>query len=1587
MTFISYAQNFEDVMLWRALRTVEHGFYIDVGAQHPDTDSVTRAFYDRGWRGLNIEPVPDYHARLCAARPLDISLRIALGRAASSGRLHVIAGTGLSTTDDALALQHGAAYDVRTQDVEVQTLAQVCETYAPPAIHFLKIDVEGAEAAVLQGADFTRFRPWLVLVEATAPGTTVQTHEEWEPLLVQADYRFVWFDGLNRFYAAAERHAELALHFAAPVNVFDDFVRATDTEWVRRISQAEAQLADLMERAMTAEAAIELAERRTQDADARAQRAEARAQRDEPRALGAERRADAAERRLQETEARLAGLGADMQMFGAAFRFAQRDAAALRQSTSWRLTAPLRAGVKLARGLAGRAGEVQAPPVPHARPGWDLPPAASLAEPVAVTPVPASPTSTLPAPASPAGLPASARAHAALPVSGLPTLGLPAPGLSHSALSHSALSHAALSGTGLPAASVAQPVSGGGAPNAGPRHPVSRMSRTVHQFHSGSAVGDAITNAMMLIRAQLRAMGYRSEIYVEHLDPALAGDLHRLDDLPSGCDYVLILHFSMGFDAYERILQVPAPKVLMYHNITPAALFADQPVMQRYAELGRWQLAGLRGHVVAALADSDYNVLELRAAGFEDAQSCTLLFDLPALEAREEASPRDAGHPFTLLFVGRVIASKAQADLLEAFARFRTLHAGPSRLKLVGRRDGVGADYARAIDTRIEALGLQDAVTLTGLVTDAELAAHYRDADLYVSLSRHEGFGVPLVEAAAIGLPVLAWPAGAVAYTLGGSAGMLAARDPDHVAARLAELAADPAARAAIARAQRAALARFDLAAQMSTMTLALARAGAPPPQDTVAAGLYARNLRFTVSGHVRGSYSLAAINRSVALALEAARPGHVRLAPVEGEPTTDLGRLPDAERDAVQSLAGLPAHESGPVVVISQHYPVHVPQEPADARLAYVFWEESLIPPATVDVLNAHFHAVLAPSRFVAKALVDSGVSRPVHTVGFAPDLSAYAGLPGPYPAQPGGCTTFLHVSSAFPRKGVDVLLAAYARAFRAADPVRLVIKTFPNPHNDAAARIAALRQADPDAPYIELVDADLDDAGLLALFAAANAIVLPARGEGFNLPAAEAMAAGVPLIVTGFGGHMDFCDASNARLVTYRLAISRSHVASAMSLWAEPDVDDLASALREMLTDHAEATARAARARTQAADAFSRAAFVNRIDAAALDALARPSPGPLRLCLISSWDVRCGVGDYAGFLIEAMVGADPAIDVSVLADRRAPVPSARRGLRMRPAWTVQSADAPAALRQAVATEDPDVVLIQHQPGLLSWRTLGETLLALAHPGRPIAVTLHNTASLPEMETGECDRAVEGLLLCARVIVHTLADVERLRGLGLQDNVTMIPHGGPEPGPVKPERTLLPTDAVTIGCCGFLLPGKGIPALVQAAGLLRARWPKLRLRLVNADYETQDSHAEAARVRAAIREAGLDDAVDLITDYLPFQEVRWRLGRCDAIVLPYPESKEGASGAMRMALSAGPCVAVTPISFFDEAGDAVWRLPGAAPAQIAAGLDALLSDQDARAQTRRAASAWLRDRQWETVGARTAGLLRGLAANARRPA
>lgn len=239
MTFTSYAQNFEDVILYRALKSIRSGFYIDVGAWHPVDESVTKAFYDLGWCGINIEPVASQFALIREARPRDVNLRKVVSDVAEPVLFYECLATGLSTAGKTVmkCLQDKGHKFVCTE-VNGDTLDNIIEQHNVEVVHFLKIDVEGFEAEVLKGISLERVRPWIIVVEATEPLTPKPTWAEWEHLLTDRSYSFVYFDGLNRFYVSAEK-GELKDSFGVPPNVFDDFK-------LRAVVEAEAKVVEAL---------------------------------------------------------------------------------------------------------------------------------------------------------------------------------------------------------------------------------------------------------------------------------------------------------------------------------------------------------------------------------------------------------------------------------------------------------------------------------------------------------------------------------------------------------------------------------------------------------------------------------------------------------------------------------------------------------------------------------------------------------------------------------------------------------------------------------------------------------------------------------------------------------------------------------------------------------------------------------------------------------------------------------------------------------------------------------------------------------------------------------------------------------------------------------------------------------------------------------------------------------------------------------------------------------------------------------------------------------------------------------------------
>lgn len=240
MTFLSYAQNYEDVILWRALKNVQNGFYIDIGANDPSIDSVTKAFYDRGWSGINVEPVEKYHKMLIEARTRDINLLCAAGSSSQTVNLWQCEVRGWATSENETIREHEKnGQEGWFVSVPMRTLSEICEEFVKGEIHFLKIDVEGFEKNVIKGMDFKKFRPWIIVIEATKPNTNIENYHDWEPLIFSNGYNLAYADGLNRFYTSHEQDSYFKGVFKYPPNVFDNYIKVQNIECVETAIKAE----------------------------------------------------------------------------------------------------------------------------------------------------------------------------------------------------------------------------------------------------------------------------------------------------------------------------------------------------------------------------------------------------------------------------------------------------------------------------------------------------------------------------------------------------------------------------------------------------------------------------------------------------------------------------------------------------------------------------------------------------------------------------------------------------------------------------------------------------------------------------------------------------------------------------------------------------------------------------------------------------------------------------------------------------------------------------------------------------------------------------------------------------------------------------------------------------------------------------------------------------------------------------------------------------------------------------------------------------------------------------------------------------
>lgn len=938
----------------------------------------------------------------------------------------------------------------------------------------------------------------------------------------------------------------------------------------------------------------------------------------------------------------------------------------------------------------------------------------------------------------------------------------------------------------------------------------------------------------------------------------------------------------------------------------------------------------------------------------------------------------------TVLCVGKWHPKGGQLQLVQAFAKLRVLYTAPVQLILAGQARSDA--YFRAVEFEIRRLGLGEQVLVIKDPAFDELDGLYRRADLCITLSKGLpdlaaiGPRSPILMALAYGVPIVALEAGIAVPLLNSGGLILRDRDPQVLAAVAKVILEEPWLRRTLVEAGRH---RFEFLASLSligwTCRIAAICLRRRRPVKSGKAG-------WRIEGPFDTSYSLAIVNREAALGL-ANRGESVSLVSRDGP-----GPYPPAtaflEREpAIAALWEAGEAADRPAVCLRNTYPPWVDDMRGDlcATLCYA-WEESGFPGAYVSEFNRKLDLVTVTSRYVAKVLRDNGVRAPIRVIGNGIDqitrldaaqLATDVFIKSVEEVfEIGSRFCFLHISSGLPRKGLDILFAAWGKAFRRGrDNVVLVVKASPNQHHEVDEEVAARRTADPGLAPIVVINEIIEREVVYGLYCRSNVVVAPSRGEGYGLPLAEALALGKPVITTAFGGQMDFCSADNAWLCDYDFVYAHSHVSTPLSVWAEPRVDSLVRALRrayearevERLLKGQLGQARlrsahrwgdvAARLQSAVADVQSLDARVIRL----------PKVG-----CVSTWNSRCGIAEYS----RSLTSAFPRTHLTVFANCNADLLGPDVGTVVRP-WEQGWRDPLDGLFGAIVDAGIDAAIIQFNFGFYALDALDRLTLGLEQRGIPFYFVLHATTDIERPDlTIRLKDAAASFCRARRLLVHSVRDLNRLKTLGHVENVTLLPFGLPRPPespstpPVRPARL--------IATFGYLLAHKGLPELIEAVGILRGRGIELDLLMLNALYPAQESKEMLDVCERKIAACGLSGHVELHTEYMEEDAIIGRLAGADLVVYPYQRTQESASAAVRLGLASLAPVAATDLPIFDDVSGIIHRLPGVTPAQIAAGIERLLNDNDELRRWSGAQKEWVEAQQWRTVSQRLYDLIRG---------
>jgi glycosyltransferase involved in cell wall biosynthesis len=595
------------------------------------------------------------------------------------------------------------------------------------------------------------------------------------------------------------------------------------------------------------------------------------------------------------------------------------------------------------------------------------------------------------------------------------------------------------------------------------------------------------------------------------------------------------------------------------------------------------------------------------------------------------------------------------------------------------------------------------------------------------------------------------------------------------------------------------------------------------------------------------------------------------------------------------------------------------------------------------VQAWNRYASLILCTCAATKKLLMDNGVSPPVHVVGVGVNHLVNNAV-GTTPSVDEEKFNFLHYSENFIFSGTDFLLDAFILAFQDINNVTLSIIFSEQSQKKIKEKINFLSKKYPKIPEILLINDKINRSERNEIYSHCQILVAPSTAVGFNFPVAAAYMSGMPAIIIGSGGHLDYCDETSAWLIDYVYKSYSDTKRNSLFALVSPDpVSFQATLLNAFRSPSPIRRGMAERGRARLLSKYMWNQVIENIRNAmsGLSVASEVANTKSKTGWVTTWNTKCGIATY----VENLLVDQKRSEFIILAPNNQVLLRNADEVNCIRHWSIGKANNNFdQLLHHIVALGINTIIIQFNYGFFNHTQFNIFISRAVALGINTIIELHSTVDPRSDDLNYSLLGIQSALKAAvKILVHNVVDMQRLKDLGLVENVLLFSHGV-----INYKNTLTKSNGgyihggqsvPLIVSFGFFLPNKGLIELIKAVRILKNRRLPIKLLMLNAEHESADSRLEIEKAKNLFKNLDLTNDIELVTKFLDGRACLSRIQSATLMVNPYQETGESASGSARYGLSAGCPTAVTPLSIFDDFGDAVYRFGGLTPEDIADGI------------------------------------------------